>query len=64
MSQGDTAEEALNHLEDAAEGWIQACLDSGQEIPEPLVTRGDGRMIVLNLPRSIHRQAARLVVLG
>lgn len=60
ISQGDTAEEALKYLEDAAEGWIQACLDLGQKIPEPLVTQGDGGMIALRLPRNIHRQAARM----
>ena len=32
----DTAEEALAMLEDVAWGWLEAALDKGRSIPEPM----------------------------
>ena len=58
VAQGDTPDEAYANLENAAEGWIEAALDLGQEIPEPFMSQGFGGKIALRLPRSIHRQAA------
>jgi predicted RNase H-like HicB family nuclease len=60
FAEGDTADEAMQALERAAESWIQAALDQGQEIPEPYQNQGYGGKIALRLPRSLHRQAARL----
>ncbi len=56
---GDTAVEAIENLEKAAESWIEAALEQKQEIPEPLATYGYSGKINLRLPRSIHKQAAR-----
>lgn len=60
FSEGETAQEAVENLEEAAHNWIQACLDQGQEIPPPFVNQGFSGRIALRLPRSIHRQAARI----
>lgn len=60
FSEGESAQEAVENLEDAAAGWIQATLDQGRSIPEPFDNRGFSGNIALRLPRSIHRQAARL----
>ena len=38
FAEGDTAEEAIQNLESAAESWLLACLDLGQLIPEPEVS--------------------------
>ena len=34
-AEGESADEALRNLQDAADGWIRACLATGQEIPKP-----------------------------
>jgi predicted RNase H-like HicB family nuclease len=35
FAEGETAEEALRNLENAAESWIQACPSSNYPIPPP-----------------------------
>jgi predicted RNase H-like HicB family nuclease len=60
FAEGDTADEAMQALERAAESWIHAALDQGQEIPEPFMNQGYGGRVALRLPKSLHRQAARL----
>lgn len=59
FAEGDSAEEALSRLEEAARSWLDAALDQGQPIPEPFTSQGYSGRIVLRLPRSIHRQSAR-----
>ncbi len=60
FAEGDTANEAIQNLEAAAEAWIEASLAQGQEIPEPEMNQGYGGKVALRLPRSLHRKAARL----
>jgi predicted RNase H-like HicB family nuclease len=60
VTEGDTADEALENLEVAAEGWIEAALNLGQEIPEPSDPQGYGGKIALRLPRSLHRRAMQM----
>jgi predicted RNase H-like HicB family nuclease len=60
VTEGDTADEALRNLEEAAEGWIEAALNMGQEIPEPSDPQGYGGRIALRLPRSLHRRAMQM----
>jgi predicted RNase H-like HicB family nuclease len=60
FADGETADEAMNNLNEAARSWIEACLEQGLEIPEPLMNQGYGGKIALRLPRSLHRQAARM----
>lgn len=43
MSDGETQQEALENVYDAALCWIEACRKSGREVPEPRY--GDGRHI-------------------
>src|SRR3989454_5579825 len=59
FAEGDTADEAMQALDRAADAWIQAALNQGQAIPEPFANQGYGGKIALRLPRSLHRQAAR-----
>lgn len=56
IAQGDTPQEAYEHLEDAAEGWIEAALDLKQEIPSPSQSVSFGGKVLLRLPKSLHRQ--------
>lgn len=60
FAEGATPDEAIRNLEAAAESWIEASLAQGLEIPEPAMNQGYGGKIALRLPRSLHRQAARM----
>ena len=60
FAQGETPGEAYRNLESAAIGWVEACLSQGQEVPSPSSNLGFSGKIALRLPRSIHRQAARM----
>lgn len=60
FAQGNTPEEAYANLEKAAESWIDTSISQGQQIPEPSSNVTYSGNIALRLPRSIHRQAARL----
>jgi len=60
VTEGDTADEALQNLEDAAKGWIEATLKAGREVPEPTLPHGHGGRIALRLPRSLHRRAIQM----
>jgi predicted RNase H-like HicB family nuclease len=59
-SYGSTPDEAYQGLERAAESWIEASLDQGQEIPEPFGSVGFSGKFALRMPRSLHRRAASL----
>jgi len=60
VSDGETANEAVQNLENAAFAWIGSIQKQGKDVPPP---RGDydysGR-IVVRLPASLHRQASLL----
>jgi antitoxin HicB len=60
FAQGDSLEEAYSNLENAAESWIESCQAQGHEVPQPSSSVSYSGRIVLRLPRSIHRQAAKL----
>jgi predicted RNase H-like HicB family nuclease len=59
FAQGNTAEEAIRNLDDSAQSWVAAALDQGQEIPPPMAAQDFSGRLVLRMPRSIHKQAAR-----
>jgi len=58
IAQGDTPQEAYEHLEDAAKDWIEAALDLKQEIPSPSQSLSYGGKVLLRIPKSLHRQSA------
>jgi predicted RNase H-like HicB family nuclease len=59
-AEGDTPTEAIDDLEKAAAAWIEAAAKQKQEIPDPIDSYGYSGRINLRLPKSIHKQAARL----
>jgi len=59
-AQGESVGEAYKNLEKAAGAWIEASLANGQMIPEPSSALGYSGNVLLRLPRSIHRQAAKM----
>ena len=60
VADGETPNEALHHLDAAAQAWLEACLARGLAIPEPFLNQDFGGQLRLHLPRSLHRQASRL----
>lgn len=57
---GRDPKEAIRNLDRAATAWIEAALSEGQEIPEPFDTRDFSGKLILRLPKSLHKQAARM----
>src|ERR1700704_3176508 len=57
---GDTAAEALASLDGVAVGWVNAALEQGQNIPEPMENTGFSGKLVVRFPRSLHRKAAQI----
>lgn len=60
MSEGETAEEALEMIRDAMRAWLEVALAEGDEIPLPeSMQQADysGR-ISLRMPKSLHRKIA------
>ena len=60
VTEGDTAAKALKRLEDVAESWIEAVLDMGQAVPEPMAEQKYSGKLMLRLSRSLHRRAAEM----
>lgn len=58
IAEGSSPEEAYQRLEKSAESWIEAAVDLGQSIPQPLSAKGFGGRVALRLPKSLHRQVA------
>lgn len=57
FAEGETSSEAYEQLEKAAESWIEAALELGQEIPEPLSSHDYSGKLALRLPKSLHKKA-------
>lgn len=58
---GKTEQEALEHLREAKDLWITACLEEGQLVPEPSKEEElpSGKW-VQRVPRSLHKKLAEL----
>ncbi len=57
---GNTADEAMANLDDAAFNWIEAALAQGQFIPEPASVNEPSGKILLRLPRNLHKKAIQM----
>lgn len=58
IADGESPNEALANLEAAALSWIEAQLDLGQPIPEPLALYGYSGKLALRIPRGLHKRVA------
>ena len=56
MSQGDTAEEAIEMIQEAMELWLEVSLEDGLPIPEPRPDEDYSGKFVVRVPRSLHRE--------
>lgn len=54
-SQGDTAEEAIEMIQEAMELWLEVSLEDGLPIPEPRPDEDYSGKFVVRVPRSLHR---------
>lgn len=57
ISAGETREEAFARLRDAMHDWVEASLDRGLPVPEPM--KEFGGTLVARIPKSLHRDVAR-----
>lgn len=58
QSTGETFEEAYNSLLEAMEGWLEAKIEYGDTIPEPLGDENYSGKFVIRIPKSLHRKLA------
>ena len=56
MTQADTFDELGEMIEDAMRGWIEAALETGQDIPEPRPEEKYSGKFIVRVPRSLHRE--------
>ena len=54
QSTGNTFEEAYQNLRDAMEGWIEAKLEGGFEVPLPVGYEDYSGKFVVRIPKSLH----------
>lgn len=55
---GESYGEALESLEEVAIDWVEAALEMGQSIPQPLEASEYSGKLVVRLPKSLHKKAA------
>lgn len=60
IAEGNTAEEAISNLNNAALSWVEAALSTGYEVREPISFAGCSGKIALRIPRGLHQQVAEL----
>ncbi len=60
FAQGDTADEAMEELEEAMRLWTEEVIKAGQPVPEPSEATGHGGKVLLRLPKSWHRASSQL----
>lgn len=59
MTEGETAEEAIENLDDAMATWIEAHREDGDPIPPPLSTDQYSGKFLMRVPKTLHRELAR-----
>jgi len=57
---GDTAAEALANLEDVAAGWLEASIEKGHRVAEPIENAAFSGKLLVRLPKSLHQRAAHI----
>ena len=50
--------DGIKQLEDAKSAWLEAALEEGMEIPEPLQTEQYSGQFKLRMPKSLHKRLA------
>lgn len=63
FAEGDTPQEALDNLNEAAFSWLESSLSNGYPVREPIDYSGYSGKIALRIPRGLHKQIAELAEL-
>ena len=58
MSHGDTQEEAFKNIREAMKGWIEAKLENGFSVPEPVDESQYSGKFVVRIPKTLHARLA------
>ncbi|PSB00796.1 type II toxin-antitoxin system HicB family antitoxin [Merismopedia glauca] len=58
LTQGENLEEAINHIQEAKELWIETAYESGRTIPLPSTNASYSGKLLLRIPKSLHRRLA------
>lgn len=58
LSIGDTAEEAVANALEAKRAWLEAALEDGIEIQEPVSLKDYSGQFKLRIPKSLHKSLA------
>ena len=58
MSHGETYEEAFKNIQEAMTGWIEAKLENGFSVPEPIEESQYSGKFVLRIPKTLHARLA------
>jgi predicted RNase H-like HicB family nuclease len=56
VSVGETAEEAMEMIEDARRLWLEVAYEHGDEIPLPSTEREYGGRVLVRMPPRLHRR--------
>jgi len=57
---GETADQAIKNLDNAAFNWIEATMTQGQSVPEPFAENEPSGKYLLRLPRNLHKKAVQM----
>jgi antitoxin HicB len=60
FADGDTPDEVMRRLDEAARSWVESAMAQGQAIPQPEANQDYSGHLLLRLPKGLHRQAARM----
>lgn len=63
IAEGETPGEAYSNLNESAESWVIAALETGYPIREPINLENCSGKIALRIPKSLHKQAIELAEL-
>ncbi len=58
FSAGDTVEVAVKNAKDAKKAWLEAAIEDGISIPDPVSDDNFSGQFKLRIPKSLHRQLA------
>jgi len=58
MSDGKTIEEVYSNIREAMEGWIEAKIEAGFDVPLPVDADNYSGRFVVRIPKSLHARLA------
>lgn len=56
---GETEEEAVHEIQEAAQAWIEAATNGGRDIPEPSLEANFSGKFVVRVPKKLHAELSR-----